>query len=457
MADSARMDPVLEVLHGMELAKLPTSTVQNAKWCVLDTLGCGLYGSREPWSEIMAAELLSEATRGASTIFGRGETSAAPAAALCNGTASHGFELDDLLDESIVHPGAIVVPAALAAAEAVDASGERLLLGVIAGYEAMDRIGLAMGLEPAHKGFHKTSLAGPIGAAVAAAIVMKLPFGELQAAVGLACSTASGIKTFATGAGGGMMKRMHAGRSAESGVRMAQLAARGFSGPPTAVDGRFGVLEVFGGATAQPELLTKHLRERWAIDQVFVKVFPCCSWIQAPVQQLVALRGAAPLAPGAIEKVRVGVNSYAKRINNEPAPIDTMGAQYSIPYCAALALTGDPSDPGMYSGAAIEDPARRKIAAGVGLFIDPEMEAVYPRHYGASVEVQLTNGKTLKSSILDPHGMPGDPCTEAERIEKFTRLAGRVLAASSVERVIECVNTLDSGKTSARALGALLR
>jgi 2-methylcitrate dehydratase PrpD len=450
------MHDVLALLHDFSLSKLPRSVVENAKWCVLDSLGCGLYGSQEPWSKIVASEVGAEASRGTSTIFGHLATTSAAAAALCNGTASHGFELDDLLFDAIVHPGAIVVPAALAAAEAADAPGERLLLGVIAGYEAMNRVGLALGLEPAHRGFHKTSVVGPIGAAVATAVVMKLNLGQLESAVGLACSTASGIKTFAAGAGGGMMKRMHAGRSAEAGVRMAQLAFRGFSGPPAAVDGRFGLLEVFGGKTAHPDLLTKDLGEHWAVTQVFVKVFPCCSWIQAPVQQLLALRGPKPLAPAAIRKVRIGVNSYAKRINGERVPADTMGAQYSIPYCAALALTGDPSDPAMYSGAALDDLARRKIAANAELFVDAEMEAVYPRHYGASVEVELTDGRALKSTILDPHGMPADPCSESERLEKFARLASRVLAGASVERAVHIVRMLDRMR-SARELTAALK
>jgi 2-methylcitrate dehydratase PrpD len=449
------MQDVLALLHDLTLQKLPRSVVEHAKWCVLDSLGCGLYGSREPWSRIMASEMGAEAPRGSSTIFGVPGTTSAPAAALCNGTASHGFELDDLLDEAIVHPGAIVVPAALAAAEAVDAPGERLLLGVIAGYEVMNRVGLALGLEPAHRGYHKTSLAGPIGAAVAAAIIMKLDRTATHSAVGLACSTASGIKTFATGAGGGMMKRMHCGRAAEAGVRMAQLASRGFSGPPGAVEGRFGVLEVFGGKTADPALLTKDLGERWAVDQVFTKVFPCCSWIQAPVQQLVALRGAKPLAASDIEVVRVGVNSYAKRINGERQPVDTMGAQYSIPYCAALALTGDPHDPAMYSGAALDDAARRRISASADIFVDPDMEAAYPRHYGARVEVRLVDGRVLESSILDPHGMPADPCSESERLEKFARLASRVLSATNVERAVQTVRTLDRIGSS-RELTAVL-
>ena len=86
-----------------------------------------------------------------------------------------------------------------------------------------------------------------------------------------------------------MMKRMHCGRAAESGVRMAQLAARDFTGPPTAIDGKFGLLEVYGGKTARPELLTEGLGRDWAMTSIFVKVYSCCSWIQGAVQQLVGV------------------------------------------------------------------------------------------------------------------------------------------------------------------------
>jgi 2-methylcitrate dehydratase PrpD len=450
------MAALLERLQRLSYAGLPSRVIEHTEWCVLDTLGCGLFGSGQPWSRIAAEEMFREGGEGHASVFGHAGTLPPPAAALCNGIACHGFELDDLLDEAIVHPGAVVVPAALAAAEAANASGKRLLLGVLAGYEVMNRVGLALGLNPAHRGFHKTSLVGPVAAAVAAGVVRGLTLPELQSAVGLACSAAAGIKTFATGEGGGMMKRLHAGRSAEAGVRLAQLAARGYTGPPNAVDGRFGLLEVFGADTARPEPLTQGLAERWAVEQVFVKMFPCCSWIQAVVQQIVALRGPEPWRVEEVKRVRIGVNSYALRINGEPAPVDTMGAQYSIPYCAALALTADPSDPDLYLDAAVADESRRALARAIELFIDPEMDAAYPRHYGASVEIELQNGSRMRSSILDPHGMPGDPCSEVERLEKFTRLAARVLPTPAIENAAVAVCELESFG-SVRALTRLLK
>ncbi|MEO7729175.1 MAG: MmgE/PrpD family protein [Burkholderiales bacterium] len=443
-------------LQGLDVEAVPAAVKDVAKWCLLDGLGCVLFGSTQEWSRIMREEMAAEGARGSSTVVGHAQPFAAPAAALCNGTAAHGFELDDLLDEPIVHPGAIIIPAALATAESINASGARLLLGIIAGYESMNRIGLAMGLEPAHRGFHKTALVGPVGAAIAASVVMNLSAERLLAAAGLACSTASGVKSFAAGTGGGMMKRMHAGRAAESGVRMAQLAARDFTAPPSAIDGRFGLLECFGGKDIEPTALTAGLGKSWATDNVYVKVYPCCSWIQAAVQQLVALRGDKTLAPNDVAKIRIGVSSYAAKNNGAVAPPDIMGAQYSFPYCAALALTADPTDPAMYTEKAINDTARRELAMRVELYVDAEMEAAYPKHYGSRIEVQLANGKSLQSFVMDPHGMPADPVTETERLAKFSRLAAAVLPEKTSKEIIRMVRAVETLK-SARELSALLR
>jgi len=447
---------LIDFLQGLEVGAVPSVVGDIAKWCLLDALGCVLFGSQQEWSRIMREEMAAEGTRGNSTVVGSAQPFAAPAAALCNGTAAHGFELDDLLDEPIVHPGAIIIPAALAVAESINASGARLLLGIIAGYESMNRIGLAMGLEPAHRGFHKTALVGPVGAAIAAGVVMNLSADRLLGAATLACSTASGIKSFAAGTGGGMMKRMHAGRAAESGVRMAQLAARDFSSPPSAIDGKFGLLEVFGGKDIEPHALVADLGKRWATENVYVKVYSCCSWIQAAVQQLVALRGDRLMAPGDIAKIRIGVSAYAAKNNGAVAPPDIMGAQYSFPYCAALALTADPTDPAMYTEKAIGDPARRELAKRVELYVDPEMEAAYPKHYGSRIEVQLADGKRLESFVLDPHGMPADPVTEPERLAKFNRLASAVLSAAKSATVIQKERAIET-LASVRDLSALLR
>jgi 2-methylcitrate dehydratase PrpD len=133
-----------------------------------------------------------------------------------------------------------------------------------------------------------------------------------------------------------------------------------------------------------------------------------------------------------------------------------MGAQYSIPYCAAVAVTADPGDPALYGEDVIDDTARRELAQRVELVIDKDMEAVYPKHYGARVELHLANGQRRDSFVLDPHGMPGDPCSEAERIAKFTRLASGLLSAAATQDVITAVRNCDRA-ASVREFTRLLR
>ena len=452
---NACADDLIDFVHGLSLERVPADVVAQARACLLDALGCGIFGSAQDWSRLLADEMTAEGTRGRSTVICRPERLAAPAAALCNGTAIHGFELDDLIAESIVHPAAAVIPAALATAEAVAASGSRLLAGIVSGYEVMHRLGVALGVEPARRGFHTTSLTGPVAAAVAAGVVQSLSREEMRSAVGLACSAAAGIKSFAAGHGGGMVKRLHLGRAAEAGVRMGQLAARGFRGPPSAIDGRFGLLEVFGGAGAQPGRLSRGLGEEWALRDVWFKVYPICGWIQSAVQLLQQFRGPHPLQEAEIRAVRVGVSSYAARNNGEPAPRDTMGAQYSIPFCAAIALLGDPHDPAAFRPAAVDDPVTRAVAQRVSVEIDPAVEAVYPAQFGASVLLTLADGRTRQGVVMDCHGTPADPCTAAERMDKFMLLAGKRLSATAAGQIARAVEAL-AGSPSVNQLTAAL-
>lgn len=447
---------LLSFAHRLSLSDLPIDVVDRAKTCLLEAIGCGIFGSTQPWSQILAAEMIAEGAGGQSTVLGRERQLPAPAAALINGTAIHGFELDDLIAESITHPASCVVPAALAAAEAVGASGARLLEAIVGGYEIAHRVGLALGTEPARRGFHTAGLVAPIACAFAAGKVMQLSADQIYSAVGLACSAASGIKSFAAGHGGGMVKRLHLGRAAEAGVRMAQLAARGFQGPPFAVDSRFGLLEVFGGAGADAGKLSAGLGRSWAMRDVWFKFYPICGWIQSAVMLLVEARGARPLQPGDIASVRIGVSSYAAKNNGEPAPVDTMGAQYSIPYCAAVALLGEPRDPGSFLAAAIAEPKLRQLAARVEIVIDPAIEAVYPAKFGASIRLALADGSVRERAVLDCHGTPADPCSRQEHFDKFRWLAGSRLAADAIS---ELTRRIDAAPTlaSVRELTALLR
>jgi len=452
---AARM---IEFFAGLSPGAIPRKAYDNAKGCLLDAIGCGLFGASQPWSKIIASQMFAEQSQGASTVFGHGAPLAAPAAALCNGTAIHGFELDDLLPAALIHPGTVIIPAVLAAAESANAGGEALLRAIIIGYEATARLSLAMGMQASNQGFHKTSVVGPVASAIAAGCVLKLSTPQLNHAAGIAASMSSGVKAYVEG--GGMVKRMHAGWAASSGIRAALLAREGFTGPAGGVDGRYGLLDVFGGATAQTDQLTQKLGEQWAINDVWFKVYPICGWVQGVVQLLDDMRrnlqGARPLAADQIKKVVVGTSRFAVNHNSNPKPTDTMEAQYSIPYCSALALTRDPGDPRAFDADGYTNPTLLAIASRVATRVDDECDAVYPKRFGSRVQLHLEGGVVKEALTLDPHGTPADPCSAAELTAKFSRLAALSPLQVDSAAISRTIHQLD-GAGSMHDLSSLLR
>lgn len=451
---------LIDFAAGTRLQDIPADAIANARRCLLDAVGCGLFGASQPWSRIMAAQLLAEKSQGACTVFGYSTPLAAPAAALANGTAIHGFELDDLLPAAIIHPGTVIIPALLAVAESENVHGDALLRAIAIGYEVTARISIAMGQDASHHGFHKTSVVGPVASSIAAASMLGLNTEQITCAAGIAASMASGVKAYVASGGGGMVKRMHAGWAAASGVRAALLARDGFTGPGGALDGRYGLLEVFGGKAANPGKLTVDLGIHWAINAVWFKVYPMCGWIQGVSQLLEGMRreitGGPPLHAAQIRKIIVGTSAFAVNGNSNPAPADTMDAQYSIPYCAGLALTGDPGDPRAFEPAMFNDPTLRDLAKRVEVVPDAACEAMYPARFGSRVTLHLADGASKTALTLDPHGTPADPCSSGELDAKFMRLAALSPLHVDAGAIARAAASLDAN-LRVRDLGCWLR
>jgi len=110
----------------------------------------------------------------------------------------------------------------------------------------------------------------------------------------------------------------------------------------------------------------------------------------------------------------------------------------------------------MYSMQAIGDPQRKELAHRIEMFVDPEMESAYPRHYGSKIEIEFADGRLLTSSLLDPHGMPADPCSQTERNEKFVRLSGNLFSTAKSNQIIECIERIEE-KENINQLMSLLR
>ncbi|MDG2262801.1 MAG: MmgE/PrpD family protein, partial [Actinomycetota bacterium] len=255
---------------------------------LLDTIGCMIYGSTKPWAQMATAHALRTGGTGSSGVIASDCTTTPAMAAFANGAAAHAFELDDVHEEAISHPGAVVIPAVLAVADEIDASGRDIHEAIVVGYEAMGRAGIAVG--PAShmlSGFHPTSMSGTFGSAAAVGRLLDFDATTMNHAIGIAASMASGTMEFASS--GGMTKRIHAARAAEGGVTAALLAAEGFEGSNDGLAGKYGFCRIFTN-NPQLHLLTRDLGNRWMTDEITIKPYAACSDIHPMIQATVELR-----------------------------------------------------------------------------------------------------------------------------------------------------------------------
>src|SRR5690349_15322930 len=263
-----------EYAAGLRYDDLPAEVIGYARDCIIDTVAACICGSALPWSRIVIDYAERTGPGGTSRILGRGSAVQAPAAALANGALAHAFELDSLTRPGAgAHPGATVLPPALAVAQQISGiSGRSLIAAFVAGNEVMIRIGRATGHTNEARGFHAPGTTGPFGAAIACAHLLGVDAAAMTNAIGIAGSLAGGLLEFAKG-DGGMVKRLHLGRAAEAGAFCASLAQSGFTGPKTVLEGQFGFLRVF--CTEFDETaLTKGLGQDFVTTSTVLKRYP---------------------------------------------------------------------------------------------------------------------------------------------------------------------------------------
>src|SRR5262252_1780170 len=342
----------------------PPDVVERAKQCITDTIATVIFGHDLPWSRIVVAFAERNGAGGNSRILGPGGAKVqAPAAALANGALAHAFEMDNLTWPTTgVHPGATLLVPGLAVAQERGSGGRELIAAVVVGAEVMIRIGRATHHSNEGRGFHAPGTTGPFGAAVACGRLMGFDAGHMLNALGIAGSLACGLMEFARSGTGAMVKRLHLGRAAESGVLAASLAAEGFTGPVSVLEGEFGFLRVFCGDFDQGAL-TRGLGEDYLTLSILMKRFACHITAHTPVEAVLELSQEHKFSGADVASIAIVGNDRMAKVNNIPKPVDRMMAQYSIPFAVALALHRDPRDPRSFDEAAVHDSDILSLAA----------------------------------------------------------------------------------------------
>jgi 2-methylcitrate dehydratase PrpD len=413
---------------------LSPAAIAAAKDCIIDTIAACICGAALPWSRIVIDYAERTGPGGTSRILGRGSAVQAPAAALANGALAHAFELDALTRPGAgAHPGATVLPPALAVAQQQDSiSGKALIAAFVAGNEVMIRIGRATGHTNEARGFHAPGTTGPFGAAVACGHLLGLDGATMANAIGIAGSLAGGLLEFARG-DGGMVKRLHLGRASEAGVLAASLAAAGFEGPKTVLEGQFGFLRVFCTEFDESQL-TRGLRDDFVTLSTVLKRYPVHATAHAAVRAVRDLQAEHGFAGEAVEAVTVTGNRRMIERHAILEPADLMLAQYSIPFCVALALFREARDPESYDESALADPRLRALCRRVRLV--PEAADGHGA-MGSTVTVTLADGRHFER-----HEASG--LLEAGELEdKFTRLTRGALGEPGAARLFARLQRLE--------------
>lgn len=388
---------------------------------------------------------------GSCTVFGMTRRFGAGAAALLNGAFGHSLDFDDTHADSSLHPSAPVVPAALAAAEMVDASGPELLAAIVVGFEVCCRLGMA--LDPtAHyaRGFHPTATAGVFGAAAAAGWLLGLDAGRMEAAFGVAASQASGSLQFLEN--GAWNKRYQVGEAAMKGLMAASLATEGFVGARNALEGKHGFLQGYSDG-AQAARAVAGLGTVWETMRIAVKPYPACRYTHAAVDGFLQLKRAHGWAADDVTAVTVGLHQNGIALVGVPLADkqrarSVVEGQFSMPFAVAVALLRDRFGWDDYD--LLGNTQADRIADRVNVVRDTSLEGL--RHpFGAVLSVEAA-GQTHDLRIPDPSGEPETFPDAGAIARKFTTLAGPV-ANGGAEAWLERLSSLATAPSVRRLFG----
>lgn len=434
---------------------IPAEVVEKLKLLALDGIGCCVYGATLPWTRKVAELVERESGRPVASIFGSGRKTSVAQAVLVNSTAGHAFELDDIHKESIVHCNSLALPVAIAFAEANDRlTGRDMIIAMVAGYEVGTRVGSAATTSLFMRGFHPQGTSGTFVAAATAGRMLDLNATQMQHAFGIAGSQAAGLMAAQEGA---MVKRLHSGRAAQSGVYAALLAQDGFTGITDVLEASYGGFLSSYADEPNPARLTEGLGTVWETNNVGYKPHASVTSIHTALDALATIMHKHGLIADDIAAIKVGVSAMTHVHCAWPYKSQSVtAAQMNLYYGLAVMALDGAAFVEQYAEDRLNDPRIVDFIARIDARVDAEIEAMGPAfRHAARMTVVTRDGREFQEQALQRRGSPENPLTPEEVMYKFRALAGTCLARDQVDRIIDLTEQLEHLE-SVQALTALL-
>jgi 2-methylcitrate dehydratase PrpD len=434
-------DELIAFVQEINPASLPGEVMAQARRCVLDLLGVAVAGSATAMARASTRFACSQFGPGQATLIGSTARLSEVGAAWVNGICASALDLDDGHRLAMGHPGAAVIPTALAVAETTGASGAEFLAAVVGGYEVAVRVSVAR--LPAYKtDNYATGIWGAPGSAAAASKLLGLDRGGFHRALGIALAHGPFPPTGAF-MRDSMVKEV-IGWSGVVGCSAALLARDGFSGPVDVLD---------QSNRYDPALLAADLGTPYAIRQTYVKPYAACRWSHPAIDGVLQLAEDQGLAPDEVEEIYVEGFAPMARLRN-PTPTTTVAAQYSIPFALALALVHGRLGPAELTDENLHDPKLQRLARKVKLSVVPEFDRLFPAQTASRVTIRTGRG-AFSATVEYPRGNPENPLNETEMAEKFHGLTAEVVGAERSRKLQASVSDLEQ-MDDVRCLASLL-
>ena len=365
-------------------------------------------------------------------------------AATINGTASHAHDFDDVCTTMVGHPSVAVMPAVLALGEELNSSGEEVLRSYVVGVGVCALLGKLLCPELNRRGWHSTQMIGAIGAAAAAACLMKLSEEQTVNALGIAVSEASGVKSNY----GTMTKPLHAGRACAKGIFAARLAADGFTSSPAAFEGSTGFITAAAGGANLEKFAesAKNLSSEFLDPGLTMKPWPCCKGMHNAIWAMMLLLKNGDITADSIDHIDCRVMPFAKDMLIYSIAKTPLQGKFSINYAIAKTVLNGKLYMRDFEGETVDDPEVIEMMKKVNMVVDDELvpgAGYYHPSEAEQVDVYLKDGRVFKQFCAKAKGTPENPMDTAERHEKMFDCMTKLVSAEAAEKLIGCLESLE--------------
>src|SRR3954471_21256698 len=402
-------------IAGSKYEDIPTPAVNLAKLCLLDAVGCAIYGTTRPLGKMMTGLVDELGGKPVARVVGTGIQTNAVNAAMANGTLGHSEDFDDY---GAGHQAVMLMPVVLALGEELHASGKQALLSYAVGFDITTSVTHSMGEDHYHKGWHNTSSIGTLGSAAAAAKMLNLDEMQTRMTLGIAATQASGLRAnFGT-----MTKPFHPGNGCRAAVTAAKLAQKGYEANPEIMEHRFGYAAVYGEEMMNLGNIPRHLGNPWALmgtgrevaNGISMKIWPCCGGTHGANTAMTHLLKKHPIKPEDVQSVDiVTTHEPSCMAPNLRWPKTGLQGKFSTWYTvASLIVDNGKLDLSSFTDEAARRPAVEALLQKVNVTQDPETAGRPHRSLGGAhwwdVTVTLKNGERITCPRVEANGGRGD-------------------------------------------------